>query len=93
VGILDIAIRLIFWGIFFAFAWIPGIMIGVLFETTLGHWAYWPGFIIGAAAFLIYIADQLNNSAPKESRGPSPFVVARRVRIAKRYLSSKKSTC
>lgn len=89
-GILDIAMKVIFWGVFLAFAWIPGIMIGVLFEMILGRWAYWPGFILGAAAFLIYIAEQWSSSAPKEPRGPSPFAVARRVRIAKRYLSSKK---
>lgn len=89
-GILDIAIRVFIWGVVLALAWIPGVMIGALLELLIGRWAYWLGFIIGAAAFVIYIAEQLSGSAPKKPRGPSPFAVARRMRVAKRYLSSKK---
>jgi membrane protein implicated in regulation of membrane protease activity len=90
VGILDILIRVFVWGIFLAFSWIPGIMVGVLLEMTIGRWAYWPGFLLGVAIFLIYIAENFYGGSPKNKSSPSPFAAARRVRAVKRYLSPKK---
>jgi hypothetical protein len=90
-GILDIAIRLFIWTIVLALSTIPGIIIGSILEVTFGKLLFWPGFIIGAAAFIIFIGENLyGDGKSKQGKNISPFTLQRRIKFVRRYFKDKK---
>lgn len=85
--ILYILIQLLIWGVVLVIGIIPGIILGSIFEVTLGRLAFWPGFLIGLAAFVIYVGGYLygegfSNTSSRENS----FAHIRRIRLAKRLL-------
>lgn len=76
-------IQIIIWILGLGLSFIPGILIGSLIEALLGHWAYWPGYIIGTIAYLIGMSPILfldkdipvPESGSQSSRSIMPFLL------------------
>ncbi|KYO67329.1 hypothetical protein [Thermovenabulum gondwanense] len=89
-GILDIAIRVFIWTIVLALSIIPGIIVGSILEVTFGKLLFWPGFIVGAAAFVIFIGENLyGDGGTEQNKNVSPFTLQRRIKFAKRYFKDE----
>lgn len=85
--VLYIIIQLFIWGVVLAIGVIPGIILGSIFEVAMGRFAFWPGFLIGLAAFAIYIGGYLyGDEAPATPPQRNSFAHLRRMRLAKRLL-------
>ncbi|MCF6095770.1 hypothetical protein L1766_01930 [Thermovorax subterraneus] len=57
--ILDILIRAFIWAVVGTFSVIPGIIMGSVLEVSFGRLLFWPGFIIGSVAFIIFVGENL----------------------------------
>lgn len=76
-------IHAIIWILVLGLSFIPGILIGSLIEGLLGHWAYWPGYIIGTIAYLITMSPILfldkdipvPEGGDRSSRSVMPFLL------------------
>lgn len=89
--ILDIAIRVFIWAVVLALSIIPGIMMGSLVEVIFGpKWLFWPGFIIGVLAFVLFFGEHLYGQTDSDQeKNVSPYTVYRRAKFAKRMFKDK----